>query len=295
MATPRYLFRISDRRSPGTTDMVWVKSPVSSGSRLARNDNVYAHNNLPERAAVMLNNHLRWKCGGECYVMSWTNSLLVAVVYGLYRHQVHGTPLSDIRLLIVDTSKFERGMFFRDLDLMDAYRSADQGPDGLQNMYDLRTVISDGEFYFGEYLSVQDVYVRGKCAQTTMRDLMGCGLASFRPEMTNRDPRWAKRVVELRGVFGGEMPTTETPEVLVRRAIELARECFWEVRDAWTLPVAAMVLSLVPRRRNDETMVRVFRNEFTGAFFSRLTTWPSFTRGPLLTPWDVGTWRPMIR
>lgn len=270
---PRYLFRISDWKSPGTTNTTKVSSPGWD-----RGDGTKCIH------AEMLTKHLQWACSkrGEagCNLMSWTSSLLFALAYGFYRHRTNipHTPLSDIRLLIVDTSKFPPGTFTSDLDLMEKYRNEDQDlQENLQSLFELRTKTRNGVYYFGEYLSLGSVKVRGKCASTTMQELMNHGLASFRKGIDDGEESQylAHRVVKMRVVFDTEL-FRETPEELVRKAIRLARECFGA---AWALPVAAMLLNL--DRRDDEsheTILQVFEKEFAGAsnLTSRRTVFRAF-------------------
>lgn len=113
---PRYLLRTYVPSSNGLTHETVVEAPGSG----------YVHGRvdllrLPwDKAASMLWGHLKWKNRRDDNLMSWTSSLFFAIQHGLHRHlEDHDHPeYSDIRICIVDTRKFPRGTFAKDLDLM---------------------------------------------------------------------------------------------------------------------------------------------------------------------------------
>ena len=147
---PRYLFRVFTPNSDGTTDRFWVKSKDAKYSSAdSRVDN--------QRVASMLNRHLRWRGKDEDpdNWVSWTSSLLFALQYIFYRHidSRDGSSLDRIYLCVVDTVSFPKGVFLRDMDLIDAYRSFDTNLLDLEGLRRTKHRHFAGSFYFGEYLS----------------------------------------------------------------------------------------------------------------------------------------------
>src|SRR5690606_38653155 len=78
----------------------------------------------PDIAGDLLWSHLRWTAAHEetCNFTSWTSSLLFALQYGLFMHRGldFRSKLYDIHLLIIDTRKFPKGTFVKDLEIMRA-------------------------------------------------------------------------------------------------------------------------------------------------------------------------------
>lgn len=116
---PRYLFRVFTPKSCGTTDRFWAKSMdarhATENSRVdifAREDN--------EQVASMLHTHLHWWEGPEDNLVSWTSSLLFALVYIFHLHanSRDGTAFNDIFIYIIDTTKFPKAVFLQDMDLI---------------------------------------------------------------------------------------------------------------------------------------------------------------------------------
>jgi hypothetical protein len=116
--TPRYLFRVYSDASAGYNSRNWMKSIDALGNNVA---DVFARDDAAD-VAIALNEHLRWsdKSRGDPFV-SWTTSLLVAIEYAIYKHKAHGTELQAIYLCIIDTTMFAKGVFIRDLDLMEEF------------------------------------------------------------------------------------------------------------------------------------------------------------------------------
>jgi hypothetical protein len=259
---PRYLFRVFTPKSCGTTNRFWTKSMDARHSTensrvdiLAREDN--------EQVAGMLNTHLRWQEGPEDNLVSWTSSLLFALVYIFHLHANSGdaSVFDDIFICIIDTTKFPKAVFLRDMDLIKAYLSFN--PDlkkfGLQVRKD---------WYFGEYLSQGALKIEGKCEIVSAQAMIDQGLYNLRREFENfahwelcRRPPWARPVVSLRK----DLCQIESPEISnekLRVAINVA-ELFGSY---WTLPIAANLIALLPGPKEDVAIIQVFRaNIFTGS------------------------------
>jgi hypothetical protein len=154
----RYLFRISTPYSDGTTDDTWARSmdavernPRATIDCFARKD---------QRAvAEELRKHLRWKSKDSDNFVSWTSSLLFAIQYIIFRHASarNGRPALDaIELCVIDTTLFPSGVFVRDLDMIQAYRSFDST---LESLYRIR----QSTHYYGEYLSQGSLKIESRC------------------------------------------------------------------------------------------------------------------------------------
>lgn len=83
--------------------------------------------------------------------------MLFAIRYIFYRHydRKDGSPFEDISLLVLDTKRFARGTFSRDLDLIAAYEHYDNDDKGsLRAMGHLRATPG---YYFGR-ISVTGIF-----------------------------------------------------------------------------------------------------------------------------------------
>jgi hypothetical protein len=268
---PRYLFRVFTPKSDETTtDRVWVKSKDASHDSANSEVDILARDNN-QQVASMLNRHLRW--GGKPLdpdnLVSWTSSLLFALQYIFYRYtdSRDGLTLDEIRLCVVDTTSFPKGVFLRDMDLICAYRLFDSR---LRNLDDLRTKkhsVLAGSFYFGEYLSQGALKIEDKCqivsAQEIIDQALFCLQPEFKKSMVMENPTWAKEVIRLREAFHEKSvePQRITKEEL-RAAIDIAQL----FGPRWRLPVAANLIALLPRRSEDGSILEAFEAiSFTGS------------------------------
>jgi hypothetical protein len=202
---------------------------------------------------------------GECNLVSWSSSLLFVLQYGLYRqHQDEQggkeTNLSQIHLLVIDTRQFPKGTFIQDLKAIEAFRDHNIE---LKNFENLRLQAALGVYYFGEYLSQGRLDISGRCSQTSMQQLVDREhLYELCPMLRSSDRnQWAKAVVMIRSVFGGPEAAQVTDKKDVRIAIAMAQACFGS---KFALPLAAMLLSLRPRKPDDETILDGFCSMFSG-------------------------------
>src|SRR5450756_949902 len=121
---PRYLFRIFTPMSDGETDRFWAKSKDASNDRSDCGEDILSRDN-EEEVASMLSRHLNWKSTYEDSdnLVSWTSSLLFALQYIFYRHtnSKDGSTYNQISFCVIDTTKFSKGVFLRDMDLMRTY------------------------------------------------------------------------------------------------------------------------------------------------------------------------------
>lgn len=231
---PRYLFRVHDQFSTGTTSTTEVCSPAIVALRDEHDypSSVAKEPTVPtdfsslnsQQAKDYLNSHLRWTCGlhythqqhGPCNLMSWTSSILFALQYALHRHG-HGKPnydsadLSEIKILVVDTTRaitdregdsvFMRHRFLRDLQAIKGCLPNEKlyGSSGtLEQLHGWR---DSGMYYPGEYLSQGRLALDPEhCHEVSLSDLIECGLFEVCPGLSDEDcwASWAKRVNELR-------------------------------------------------------------------------------------------------
>ncbi|XMA13668.1 hypothetical protein WAI453_006459 [Rhynchosporium graminicola] len=119
---PRYLFRVFTPRSRGKTNWTWTKSMDARGGNRNSKVDIFARENRAE-VAGMLYRHLRWWQGPEDNFVSWTSSLLFALVYifHLRANTRNGSAFDNIFLCIIDTTEFPKEVFMQDLDLIQAY------------------------------------------------------------------------------------------------------------------------------------------------------------------------------
>ncbi|KAF4877249.1 hypothetical protein CGCSCA1_v003778 [Colletotrichum siamense] len=245
---PRFLFRLTGPLSAGET------STTSVSSRAWLNNSPTRHHDLfstppfsPALIAHKLEDHLLSLYDFDSNLVSWTSSLLFALHYAVHRHYT-GESLQDLYLLVVDTTQFPEGVFIRDLEAIDAFRSYSRitpDKDGLQRLWRWRS----GNAYFGEYLSQGRLPLDPElCDRVSLQALSEAGLRSLFPALWYRDlpATWCGAVLILRMELGSSSTGMQAGDV--RRAIRLAG-CFTNRR--FRVPMVFMFLGLCPRRIDD--------------------------------------------
>ncbi|KAH9204265.1 hypothetical protein DL95DRAFT_122063 [Leptodontidium sp. 2 PMI_412] len=253
---PRYLFRVFTPKWCGTTDRSWTKSMDARRATEKSRVDIFAREDN-EQVARMLHRHLRWREGLEDNFVSWTSSLLFALVYIFHLHanSRDGSFFDDIFLCIIDTTKFPKAVFLRDMDLIQVYLSFDAD---LENFKGLRL---RKDMYFGEYLSQGALKIEGKSQIVSAQAMIDQGLYDLRREFEEfalwelrRTPPWAYPVVNLRK----DLCQIESPEISnekLRVAVNVA-ELFGS---RWTLPIAANLIALLPSPEEDVAIIQAFR------------------------------------
>jgi len=216
-----------------------------------------------QQVASMLNRHLQWWEGHEDNLVSWTSSLLFALVYIFHLHanSRDGSAFDDIFLCIIDTKQFPKAVFLRDMDLIKAYFPLDAD---LKRMQNLR--LSD--YYFGEYLSQGALKIEDKCEIVSAQAMIDQGLCNLRHEFgefaqweSSRNVPWAKPMVALRK----DLYLIECPEITKENslvAINIAKL----FGPRWQLPVAANLIALLPHLTEDTAIIQAFSsNPFTSS------------------------------
>ncbi|KAH7225190.1 hypothetical protein BKA60DRAFT_593515 [Fusarium oxysporum] len=150
---PRYLFRVFTPKSQGETDWSWTKSRDARYTNANSSVDIFAGANR-QRTAEMLNRHLRWWTGPDDNLVSWTSSLLFALVYILYLHASTG------------------GCPLRDMDLFRAHHSFDSSLWNLEGLRCKERSGFSGYYYFGEYFSQGALRFQGKCQIVPARDII---------------------------------------------------------------------------------------------------------------------------
>lgn len=122
---PRFLFRVSTPKSDGSTDESWAKSRDAVNGLPCAAEDIFQSDD--PSTVYKLTAHL-WNYPNSRHdnMVSWTSSLLFAIQYIFYRHRKpeDSSTLDEIRLYVVDTAKFEKATFVRDMDLIRAFQLA---------------------------------------------------------------------------------------------------------------------------------------------------------------------------
>ncbi len=266
---PRYLFRVSTPKSDGTTDRFWVKSKDARRACADSRVDVLA-SDRNQHVASMLNRHLRWwgKSTDSDNFVSWTSSLLFALQYIFYRHTSSrdGSSLDSIYLCIVDTNSFPKGTFIRDIDLIRAYSLFDSGLKDFEGLRTRKHRDFAGSFYFGEYLSQGALKIEDKCQLVSAQAIIDLGLFKLQPgfskSMVAKKPAWANEVIRLREVFYQNL---ENLQPATKEELEAAINIAQLFGPSWRLPIAANLISLLPRQTQDEVIFQAFTAApFTG-------------------------------
>lgn len=270
---PRYLFRVFTPKSRGETNRYWTKSKDARDGGDECSVDILARDDY--RVADMLNSHLRWwPCHDDNFV-SWTSSLLFALQYVFYLRNSprDGSTFDEIKICIIDTTCFRKGVFLRDKDLIKAYHSFGMGPKELGDLWNLRSKkhrYFAGSYYFGEYLSQGALRIEDKCDIVSAQALINHGLFDLQPEFeksarggtTSHLPPWANEVIRLREVFYERGPVARVHQQELQAAISIAQL----FAPHWRLPVAANFIALFPRRDNDKAILCAFQEpHFTGS------------------------------
>lgn len=266
---PRYLFRIFNPKSKGTTDTFWTKS--MSARRDEEDCTIDIFSKPDDQVADMLYRHLRWWRGRpDDNLVSWTSSLLFALQYIFHLHinERNTSSFEDICLCVLDTTSFDPGVFLRDMDLIQAYQSHDDALNEWAPVRRMKHKQLSGSYYFGEYFSQGALKIEGACQIVSAREIIDRGLYDLVPDfrafgsrpLTPRAP-WADEVLRLREEFYSRQTRQQCTREEIRAVINIA--ALFGLR--WRLPIAANLLALRPRLREDGVILKAFGTmHFTG-------------------------------
>lgn len=117
-----------------------------------------------EMAKCMLEKHLLRRASTEDNLISWTDSIVVAIDQAIckLRSDIR-VVAANIRVCVVDTRRVDRGIFLPANALMDALLVPNEGNFKRQN-------------YDSEYVSQGELDIRGKSSATTLHELLERGL-----------------------------------------------------------------------------------------------------------------------
>ncbi|KAI3571765.1 hypothetical protein IWW34DRAFT_824575 [Fusarium oxysporum f. sp. albedinis] len=251
--TPRYLFRIYSHASAGKNSSEWMKSIDALENNMT---DIFARDNAAN-IAITLNEHLRWepKSCGDPFI-SWTTSLLVAIEYAIYKHKTE------------DTTMFPKGVFIRDLDLIEEFYDKvpnsqqimvkgvyhtweARGLDNFRHLRNKRHKTYSGVYYFGEFLSQGQTNMTGRSSTVTCDKIINNDLFTmlpqFQAELEDSKIQWAEAVVKSRQSFYMDIGPEATSACEFVEAAKIALN-FGTV---WFLPVLANLLALRPRAAQD--------------------------------------------
>lgn len=257
---PRYLFRVFTPKSAATTDESWARSWNARHEIPASKLDIFANTN-DKAVADMVHRHLMWLKGEDNFV-SWTSSLLFTLVYIFHLHanRNDASKFDEINLCIIDTTRFPRAVFIRDLDLIDAYRAFD---DKLAQTQLLRRRTWGGRLYFGEYLSQGELKIKGKCAIISAAAMIQRGLYYLHPSFREfaqwpkeYRPPWVLPVLDLRENIDRNTTDICTP-VLLRGFTAIIQL----LEAPWRLPTAIHLIASLSHSTEDVSILGFFKGD----------------------------------
>ena len=266
---PRYLFRVFTPRSCGITDNTWTKSIDAMYAAVHSKTDLFARVNK-HQVAGMINKHLRWFKGSSDNLVSWTSSLLFALVYIFHLRATTRDDTRDrltfenIRHCITDTTCFTEGVFIRDMDLIRAYKYFDSYLEDFEVLRSKKHRLWSGHFYFGEYLSQGALKIEGKCEIISAQEIIDEGLYDLLPEFREftqwepeRQPPLANPVIQLRERFYARgTQQQEISEAEIQTTINIGN-LFGQ---RWRMPVATTLAALIPHRSDNVDILPSFRS-----------------------------------
>lgn len=287
---PCYLFRVVSPHSVGETNETWVRSESACRNESSSMEDIFLNLDTEKRTTIArtLNLHLRWWPKGVLRdnFVSWTSSLLFAIQYIYYRHlsPKDGSSLEQIKLYAIDTTRFPKGTFIRDLDLIHTFWESDNHPPkkNLEDLQDLRN-----ETYFGEYLSQGPLKIEDKCEMISAQSLFESDrLRRLQPHFLEfhdvpfsyGKPIWVKEVNRLRETiwpFTDLLSSAETADRL-----EAVKEIIQNLTPSWRFPLAIYFTALIGSESTiegkgeaiDNIFLRYFQSVFPHGWSTSIST-----------------------
>ena len=201
--------------------------------------------------------------------VSWTSSLLRALLYIFHRHtdsannddddeDSDGSELEDIYLCVLDTSSYNERAYIRATSLMAAFREYSTDLAEQQR--------SSQPCHWGEYLTQGALNIEGACEIVPADELVECGLFTLLPELEALAARWKRNgkptapswneLLEeaARGVGGWRCGFEACRGAYGRGGEVRAKDCgaVWRV---FAAAVAAALAALRRRRDGDPRLV----------------------------------------
>ncbi|KAM3516394.1 hypothetical protein NHJ13051_009953, partial [Beauveria bassiana] len=263
---PRYLFRVFTPKSQGMTNSSWAWSMDARHRTPSWATDIFARTDRAQ-AANMINSHLRWWTGADDNLVSWTSSLLFALVYVFHlRANIRdGSEFKDISLCMIDTKGIPDYVFIRDMDLIAAFRQESVSLLEFERLRCRQSRDFSGSYYFGEYLTQGALKIEGRCQIISSDLLIDAGLYHIREEFRSfadwevrKKPPWAKPVVEMRQVFYSEKDQRRD---MSSDGLEAAKAISRLLEPPWRLPMAASLVALAAPRTDDNAILVAFRSK----------------------------------
>ncbi|KAK4109385.1 hypothetical protein N656DRAFT_692126, partial [Canariomyces notabilis] len=250
---PRYLFRAFDVDSFGQSDERVVASAESVSAFSGQRSRIDLFSRTSVEAARMLYEHLDNKRFGlgNCLdnLMSWSSSLLFVIQCAIWRCHRAGRAPSEVKICAVDTTKFPKGQFARDMFLLQAYRQTADLNINMRRFFDFR--LGNEQYDNGEFLSQGEVHHGGRSCVFSLSQLIQAGLHDLYPDLAEESGMkfWTNRVKVLRSRWSADdHPTTR---VDIQTALGLATACF---RQFDATDVALLLLSFKNRKLKATTV-----------------------------------------
>ncbi len=143
----------------------------------------------------------------------------------------------------------------QDMEIMRSFADSDRR---LRKFVEFR----ESEYYFGEYIAQGRLSIQGRCVCTSLQKMIDLGLFQLQPLLADQAQWqwWPKRVLAFREQFtSGKL--VPTPDSHVEIAADIAGQCFG---GQWAIPVAIMLLALLPRKVDAMSLMEGFKTRFTG-------------------------------
>jgi hypothetical protein len=267
--TSRYLFRAFDSASSGLSNDTVVASTASMYSDLEVSQLNLLSIDKREATLRMLEHLEKPLFGGSNSdnLMSWSNSLLFVLQYAIWRSEQRRWYPNEVQICAIDTSRFPKGQFARDMWLINKCHDASWSQDPLESLVGLRRRRG---YYNGEHLSQGTVNHKGRSCVVSLQDLIDAGLCELCPELDDLEGRkgWTNRVLSLRSMWSTTSSTTQED---IRLAMQLAKSCFYGMA---TLDIALMFLTFKDRKvlRDTEVKTSKFGSNSSLLLTGRLTT-----------------------
>lgn len=229
-AVPPYLFRTFDKCSHRQIAESAIASSASHEPRKNHKD-LLAMDKF--NAAKLLYNHFNWrhhdKRGKEINLASWTSSLPYAIQYALYRRQDHKDQRrllrdDEIKICVIDTRRFPKGQFVRDIELLNAYHATAEMSRDREVLSHFNFRLKTEAYHNGEYLSQGAVKLAGRFCMVSLEQLENAGLFRLYPEFSvQTSGKWAKVLCYLREQWRDEQETANEDIACV---LNIALTCF---------------------------------------------------------------------
>ncbi|KAM3497795.1 hypothetical protein MY10362_008868 [Beauveria mimosiformis] len=267
---PRYLFRVFTPRSQGMTNRSWTRSMDARHEFPNWATDIFARTDR-RQAAEMIDRHLRWWKGADDNLVSWTSSLLFALVYVFHLHANirDMSKFEDIFLCMIDTKNIPDNVFIRDMDLIAAFSKESVSLHDFEGLRRRQSRDFSGYYYFGEHLTQGALKIEGRCEIISSKSIIDNGLYHIREEFQSfanwqvrEKPPWANPVVEMREIFYSDK---DQRRGMSSDGLEAAKAISRLLNPPWRLPMAASLVALAAPRTDDNAILVAFRsNDFTG-------------------------------